>query len=77
VDSPHFGVTFEITEVAGRTHVLFHKGNTVEDTHGCVLIGEEFAGASVASSKRGFDEFMALMNGREEFWLVVLRDEGG
>lgn len=42
VDSPHFGRVYEILDVPGRTHILMHPGNTVADTHGCVLLGRYF-----------------------------------
>ncbi len=42
VDSPRFGATLEIAGVQGRTHILFHPGNRVRDTHGCVLVGRQF-----------------------------------
>ena len=75
VDSPKFGGTFEVTNVPGRTHVLFHKGNTTDDTHGCILVAEEFAGNTgspvIASSKRGYDELMAKLVGHESFDLEI------
>ena len=37
VKSPRFGSTWEITNVVDRTHILFHAGNTTDDTSGCVL----------------------------------------
>jgi hypothetical protein len=37
--SPKFGDTFEIKDVPKRDHVLIHAGNTVADTHGCILVG--------------------------------------
>jgi hypothetical protein len=40
VRSPKFGETFMINDVPGRTNVLFHKGNTADDTLGCVLLGQ-------------------------------------
>ena len=40
--SPRFGETFEIMSVPDRTNVLFHAGNTIEHTHGCVLLGQSF-----------------------------------
>jgi len=67
VRSPTFGVTFEIQSVPDRTHVLFHSGNTLEDTQGCILVGEEFSGTwdkpSLASSQRGFVELMKILDG--------------
>lgn len=76
VRSPKFGWTFEVTGVPDRTHILFHKGNTIEDTEGCILLAEEFSGTwdkpMLASSQRGFLEFLRLMDGVLAFDLRVL-----
>ena len=37
VNSPKFGHTYEVKDVPGRTHILFHKGNYVSDSLGCIL----------------------------------------
>ncbi|GAG80142.1 unnamed protein product, partial [marine sediment metagenome] len=42
VISPKFGNTFEVCNVPGRSHILFHKGNLEDDSHGCILTGEEY-----------------------------------
>jgi hypothetical protein len=42
VSSERFGETFEVLSVPGRTGILFHAGNVVEDTSGCILIGQHF-----------------------------------
>ncbi len=77
--SPKFGNTYEITEVPNRTHVLFHSGNTIEDTQGCILLGEEFSGTwdrpMIVSSRRGFLEFMRYLDGALEFDLVIYEPE--
>ena len=76
VRSPKFGWTFEVKHVPNRTHVLFHSGNTLEDTHGCILVGEEFSGTwdkpTLASSQRGFMEFLNMLDGVNAFELNVL-----
>lgn len=76
VRSPKFGNTFEVQDVPGRTHVLFHSGNTIDDTRGCILVGEEFSGTwdkpTLASSQRGFIEFLNLLDGVQAFELNVL-----
>lgn len=76
VRSPKFGNTFEVTNVPERSHILFHSGNTLEDTHGCILVGEEFSGTwdkpTLASSQRGFTEFLNLLDGVNAFELNVL-----
>lgn len=75
VNSPKFGDTFEITGVPGRTHILFHKGNVDNDSHGCVLIGEKFgilgADSAILDSKGGFNEFMAILKDVDEFNLTI------
>ena len=75
VNSPKFGDTFEITGVQNRTHILFHKGNTHEDTEGCILIGEEFGiltgEPALLSSSKGFSEFQRLTSNIELFILGI------
>lgn len=77
VQSPKFGNTFEVSNVPGRTHILFHKGNIDDDSHGCILIGEEFThwndgSVSIARSGPGFTEFLERLAGADEFGLTVL-----
>jgi hypothetical protein len=77
VNSPKFGNTFEITNVPSRTDILFHQGNTMDDTLGCVLIGEQFehlnGKVAVLTSFKGFQEFMQLTKDVSEFKLTVLQ----
>ena len=40
-DSPRFGQGYKIDKVPGRGHILIHTGNTIVDTRGCILLGEE------------------------------------
>ena len=73
--SQWFGETFEIAAVPGRSHVLFHKGNTIHDTRGCICVAEEFGGTmenpTVVSSERGYRELMQLVSGLYEFTLMI------
>ena len=73
--SPRFGRTFEIDFVSGRTDILFHAGNRVRDTHGCVLLGKS-AGwlqeeRAILSSRSAMKEFMERLENVNEFSLVV------
>ena len=67
--------TYEITGVPNRDHILFHCGNTEEDSAGCVLVAEEFGELhqriGVLRSKYGFAEFMARANNEESFKLII------
>lgn len=75
VISPKFGVTFEILNVFGRAEILFHKGNIQEDSHGCVLIGEQFGVLSnepaILAAKEGFEEFMRITSSVDTFTLFI------
>lgn len=75
VNSPRFGNTFEVMYVNGRTSILFHSGNTEDDSKGCILIGEEFGmvngKTAVLSSKRGFAEFLERLKDLNEFALMI------
>ncbi len=81
--------TFEITGVPDRDRILFHPGNTEEDTQGCVLVGQGFGLLSVMDedtgewvdkmavyhSQRSFREFMALFADVDEFELEITDPE--
>ena len=76
VDSPKFGDTFQVMDVPGRTHILFHKGNTHHNTNGCILVGESFSHLdglpSIAHSGQGYGEFMGRLQGIDEFELNIM-----
>ena len=78
IDSPKFGNTFEITNVPGRTHILFHKGNLDDDSHGCILIGEQFGDVKgsqgILSSRAGYNEMMGIMKDEVGFRLIIVDD---
>lgn len=91
VRSPHFGETFEVTNVEGRSHILFHAGNTEIDTLGCILLGSEWGAietkdddsgevemqTAVLESRKAFNKFMALQQGVDEFNLWIVWAPGG
>jgi len=74
-NSPQFGDTFQVYQVPGRSKILFHKGNIDDDTHGCILLGEQYQPlgdeSAILSSKAAFNEFKKLTNGLDEFILIV------
>lgn len=75
VKSPKFGDTFEVMYVQGRSHILFHKGNTEDDTEGCILVGEQFGTlfdkTAILSSSAGFKEFKQLTADVDGFSLAI------
>lgn len=85
VDTPKHGVTYEVTGVPGRSAILFHSGNTEEDTMGCILTGREWGWLqakdedtgiermklSVLRSREAFKAFMEAIGSRDSFVLHV------
>ena len=39
--STRFGLTMQVLDVPERTYILFHAGNFVGDTEGCIIVGSE------------------------------------
>ncbi len=64
VKSQKYGDTWEVTGVAGRSGILFHRGNTDEDTRGCILLGRGVDGGKITDSKKAFDKFSKKINGK-------------
>lgn len=67
---------WEVADVQGRSFIMFHPGNWVRDTEGCILTGTGFsweasAGPMVTSSRIAF---RALMNALtvSDFWDIKI-----
>jgi len=75
VNSPKFGNTFEVTNVFGRSEILFHKGNIMDDSHGCIILGEQYellnGKPAVIASGKAFEEFLSKTKDVNEFVLGV------
>lgn len=61
-----FSEGWEVQHVPNRTFIMFHHGNWVEDTEGCILVGRKAEwtsreGHMVTSSMNTFRDFMAKM----------------
>lgn len=76
IESPRYGWTFEIQNVPnGRVHCVFHWGNDVDDTRGCVLtaryIGKLKGKLAILYSRKTFDAFMDKFIGEEIIGLII------
>ena len=80
VDSPRYGDVFEVNCVPGRSHILFHKGNTINDTKGCILLGSQIGSIlntdgnkiwGVEYSSEAFAAFNAKLRSVDEFTLTI------
>jgi len=73
-ESPKFGGTFEVQDVPGRSHILFHAGNFVDSTAGCILVGEHVGKLrekrAIVNSGNTFRRFLAEL-GRRPFRLII------
>lgn len=79
----HIGMV-EITGVEGFTDILFHIGNTPEDTAGCVLCGLAQSlhegDVPLGRSAQGYEKFYKAVAPQlelgEDIWLTVVSREG-
>ena len=70
--SPRYGECFQVKDVPGRTHILFHAGNWEKDTRGCILLGKGTNNKDmVTSSKAAVKEFMQALSNEDEFELEI------
>lgn len=79
-NSPSYGDTFQVFNVPGRSHVLFHWGNTHRNTEGCIIVASSFGrlhGTPAVLGSRnqagaGFNRFLDLTRGLNEFALRIV-----
>jgi hypothetical protein len=73
--SSRFGNTWLVDNVPGREHVLFHAGNRVNDTAGCILLGSEVGkltgDQAVLNSGATFKRFLAELQHENEVHLTI------
>lgn len=73
--SPLFNDTYKVLDVPGRGDILFHPGNVVEDTYGCVVLAQYWGKLSgnraVLNSGKTFREFLKILNPYEIFHLTI------
>lgn len=67
--------TFQVLNVPARTGILFHTGNLMQHSAGCILIGELFepykGQPAVLSSSKGFNEFKQKLMDKQTFQLLI------
>jgi len=51
----HFQNVWELLSVPGRSAILIHAGNSIDDTRGCILVGSEVVGHTIINSRRTLD----------------------
>lgn len=61
--------TPRLMDVPGRSGILIHAGNTIDDTEGCILVGEKWAEGQrffLSQSRRAKDRVYAMV--KEDTW---------
>ena len=73
--SRKYADTFQVMNVPGRDKILFHSGNIVEHTAGCILLAEHFGklyeNRAVLNSGVTFDEFILRANFKKKLHLTI------
>lgn len=73
--SPKYKNTFEINNVPGRSHILFHAGNIITHTQGCIVLAQHFGKLdghrAVLNSGNTFKKFMEIMENEKMFHLTI------
>ena len=73
--------SFVLMNTPGRTGIFLHIGNKIEDSRGCILIGEYFDPVlnskrkvipGILGSKKGFKEFMGNIGHVNEAELLIV-----
>jgi hypothetical protein len=73
VGGMHIAETFEVCDVPGRTGVLFHIGNSMKDTQGCILPGRCITGPNfLTDSAIAFELLLKTLEGVDEFRLSIV-----
>jgi len=72
-----FGDHYHVTDVHGRSWILFHVGNFPHNTSGCVLIGSHFVDfdgdgrMDIGESKKAFERLRKTLGASDDHNLYV------
>lgn len=66
---------WEVTNVKGRSFIMIHPGNTLDDLQGCIAPGKSLGVVggkwAVSASRQAFDELMKTLAGQSEWKLAI------
>lgn len=72
VNSPRFGQALKVFDVPNRKYILFHVGNFLKDTHGCILLGSEISpGGDLIGSRRAVKRLLDTLWKIPELTLTI------
>lgn len=71
LDHPKHGMCWEVTNVPGRTGILFHIGNDASDSEGCILVGFGFSTRAITFSADAYKRFRQFLAARRVCALTI------
>ncbi len=73
--SQNYPDIYEIINVPDRSYVLFHPGNTVDNTAGCILLGESLGklqgDRAVLNSGKTFNKFRNILRNEDHHLTIT------
>lgn len=73
--SPKFATVYEVRNVPNRSGILFHRGNIVEHTEGCIILGGRRGNLqgdrAVLCSGDTFTKFLNRLKSYKRFNLII------
>lgn len=73
--TPSYGEKYKILNVPNRSGILFHAGNTIDDTEGCILLGVylDRDNHAIRRSRKAFEYFYKVTK-YDSFKLIINAD---
>ena len=65
------GETWQVTPVPGRGTILIHVGNTLRDTQGCILVGQEYGTEGIRESRHAMRKLRAALGDNDLIPFIV------
>lgn len=74
--SPKYGNGWAVSDVPNRDNILFHAGNTLKNTEGCIILAQHFgklgADLAVLNSGETYKRFLQITENCPELNLVIV-----
>lgn len=68
--------SYELMNVEGRSNIIFHQGNYVKNTDGCILLGNrldfQYTTPVVWQSRPTFDKFIQMMHNNPQINKILI-----